>query len=80
MDWQTILNLALGVGLPILAGWVQKQATARKELEDSFTAFRIKVAEEYVRHINLSEIKEQLTRIEGMLHTKADKVGYREGI
>ena len=79
MDWQTVLNLVVGGGLPLLAGWVQKQAAARKELQDEFTTFRIKVAEEYVRHIHLTEIKEQLTRIEEMLHTKADKRGYREG-
>jgi len=66
MDWQTILTLAVSVGLPALTGWV---AGIHKDI----TELRVNVAEKYVRHEHLGEIKEALVRIEALLHTKADK-------
>lgn len=75
MDWQWIVNLVVAVGFPA-AGWLVKRQGA---VESELAAFRLKVAEEYVRHAHLDEIKDALVRIEALLHTKADKRPYREG-
>lgn len=80
MDFQTIFNLAVGVGIPIM-GWLLKSARdAKTDLQQAIdgakndlTAFRIHVAMNYVTHTDLSEIKQVLQRIEDKLDRKADK-------
>ena len=78
MDWQNLLTAALTVAVPAMVGWISKARAkdeARAEaIELAFTNFRIEVATNYVRHTHLDEIKDTLRRIEGLLHTKADKV------
>lgn len=73
MEWKEILVLALTVGLPLLSGFVSKLRTDQSQMRDDFTAFQIKVAEEYVRTEHIADIKDALIRIEQLLHTKADK-------
>lgn len=73
MDWKDLLTLALTVGLPLVMGYVTR-------LRTELTEFRVTVAEKYVKNERLDKIEEALARIEGLLHTKADKKAYREGV
>ena len=73
MDW----NLAFQIVAPIVAsGMVAYTRSVQNKLDDlrvDLTTFRLKVAEEYVKHTALDEIKATLRRIEEKLDGKADK-------
>jgi uncharacterized protein YydD (DUF2326 family) len=69
VDLQTIVNLLVGVGVPVLGMLFKRQSDRDKE----FTDFRIEVAHEYVRNENLAEIRRDLREILNKLDGKADK-------
>ena len=80
MEWKDLIMAALTIGVPAIATWVQSQGKKREALRDEFQEFRLQVAEKYVKVAQLDKIEETLARIEGLLHTKADKrPAYREG-
>jgi hypothetical protein len=73
VDFQTVVNLAVGVVMPVV-GWVLKRQADR---DRDFQDFRIEVAKEYVTHQRLermfTDVKDSLSRIEEKLDKKADK-------
>lgn len=73
MDWQTVFNL-LGTGVLGLVGWFIKDTKDDlKSITGALADFRVKVAEDYVTHNDLTDIKDSLRRIEDKLDGKADK-------
>lgn len=73
MDVQTLINLGAG-GLLAFVGWLSKRAiTNLDKVASDLYAFRLKVAEEYVTHTDLGDIKSTLRRIEEKLDGKADR-------
>lgn len=69
MDFQTVFNALMALSGAVLLVLHQRQGRHQAEL----TEFRVKVAEQYVTHAHLAEIRETLIRIEHKLDGKADK-------
>lgn len=80
MDWQTVFNL-IGTGVMGLIGYFVKDVrdelraahAANAATKQTISDFRVKVAEDYVTHNDLGDIKATLVRIEQKLDGKADK-------
>ncbi len=84
MDWQSLINIG-AAGVLGAIGWfvriqfakqeafvraqIDKQEATAKELTD----LRVRVAQDYVTHAHLRDIKDSLIRIESKLDTKVDK-------
>lgn len=79
MDWDAIKIISLTVNfigaviLPIAGFFFTRHATKIGSLEQGLSDLRLKVAEEYVTHSDLSDIKASLIRIEDKLDKKVDK-------
>jgi hypothetical protein len=80
MDWQILINIGativLGTVGYFVRGNVAEQKEAKREQQETrreLIDLRIKVAQDYVTHAALAEIKNTLIRIEGKLDDKADK-------
>ncbi len=84
MDWQILINIGATCVLGVIGYFVKSviddqkevastlvadQKTAAKDLND----LRIKVAQDYVTHAALRDIKDSLIRIEGKIDQKVDK-------
>jgi hypothetical protein len=73
MDWQLLINIGAGT----LLAWVgYMYRDAKLEIRDNSKALHalaIKVAQDYVTHSALADIKSTLRRIEEKLDDKADK-------
>ena len=70
MDLQTFINLGAGTLLTV-AGWFVREArTEQKITAKALQDFQVKVAEEYVKHSALDDIKESLRRIEDRLNAR----------
>lgn len=77
MDYQTIVNIALGLFLAV-AGWFCRQIwDAVKELRADIHRIEVELPSHYIRRDEFSdgmkEIKEMLGRIFEKLDNKADK-------
>jgi ubiquinone biosynthesis protein UbiJ len=72
-DWQTYINTGLGAIFVAISAWVKSIHSGIREQEQALAAYKTEVAEKYVTHTALSEIKDTLHRIEDKLDGKADK-------
>jgi low affinity Fe/Cu permease len=73
MDWQILINIGATVVLGTVGWFVRGNVAEQKETSRELTALRIKVAQDYVTHSALSDIKHTLIRIENKIDQKADK-------
>jgi hypothetical protein len=80
MDWQILINIGASIVLGTVSWFVrgnrEEQRAARQEQAETareLTALRIKVAQDYVTHAALNDIKNSLLRIENKIDMKADK-------
>jgi hypothetical protein len=73
MDWQILINIGATILLGTVGWFVRGNVADQKETKTELTNLRIKVAQDYVTHAALSDIKTTLIRIEGKLDGKADK-------
>jgi hypothetical protein len=73
VDWQILINIGATVVLGTVGWFVRGNVAEQKETARELTALRIKVAQDYVTHAALSDIKTTLIRIEQKLDGKADK-------
>ena len=73
MDWQLIINIGASTVLAVVAGFVKSVRDDIRDSRDDLAAYKLKVAENYVTHQDLSDIKKMLHRIEDKLDSKADK-------
>jgi hypothetical protein len=69
MDLQTLINLIVGIGVPLVGAIVIWMRSVAMEL----TQFRLEVSDKYVKHTQLDEIKRLLERINEKLDSKQDK-------
>ena len=77
MDWQPIINIAIGVMIGLIA-WLFKQLwDAVQRLKDDLNELEVKLPEQYLRkdefNHNLNRIYDILERIEKKVDGKADK-------
>lgn len=73
MDWQILINIGATVVLGTVGWFVRGNVAEQKETQRELTNLRIKVAQDYVTHAALNDIKTTLIRIENKLDQKADK-------
>lgn len=73
MDWQTVINWGAGFAVSVASFLAQRAVSKHDKLADEFVGFRIHVANEYVKHTELTEIKAALQRIEDRLYVAAGK-------
>jgi len=73
MDFQVLINLGAGSVLALISYFVREYREEMRQTAAAITALRLKVAEEYVTHADLQEIRKALQRIEDKLDGKADK-------
>ena len=73
MDWQTLINLGASGALGAVAWFVRASLAKQDRTAAELTELRVRVAQDYVTHSHLRDIKDSLIRIEGKLDTKVDK-------
>ena len=73
MDWQILINIGATIVLGAVGWFVRGNVAEQKETKRELIDLRVKVAQDYVTHAALSDIKNTLVRIEGKLDGKADK-------
>lgn len=73
MDFQTAINLGASAVLAVVGWFVNGVRKDIREGQQALAAFQLKVAENYVTHTDLADIKAMLHRIEDKLDGKADK-------
>jgi hypothetical protein len=73
MDLQTIINLGATVMLGVVGWFVRDIKSQAKETADALGDLRLRVAQDYVTHAHLADIKTMLRRIEDKLDGKQDK-------
>jgi hypothetical protein len=73
MDWQILINIGATIVLGTVGWFVRGNVAEQKETARELTALRIKVAQDYVTHAALNDIKNSLLRIENKIDMKADK-------
>jgi hypothetical protein len=73
MDWQLLINIGAGT-LLAWVGYMYRDAKSEiRENGKSLHALALKVAQDYVTHAALTDIRQTLRRIEDKLDDKADK-------
>jgi len=73
MDFQTVFNLVVLVGLPTL-GWAMRTIYEDvKELSEKVNLHQLVVARDYATNSDLGKIDEKLDRILEKLERKADR-------
>ncbi len=73
MDWQSLINLGATVLLAAIGWFVRGTISKQEATATALTELRVRVAQDYVTHAHLRDIKDSLIRIEGKLDGKADK-------
>lgn len=73
MDWQILINLGATVVLATVGWFVRGNVAKQEQTHTQLTELRIKVAQDYVTHAALNDIKSTLVRIEQKIDQKADK-------
>lgn len=73
MDWQSLFNVVVPTGATLVIAWVGSIHKALNASQDKFSAFQVKVAEDYAKHTDLDRIFDVLERIESKLDKKVDK-------
>jgi hypothetical protein len=73
VDLQTIINLGATAILGVVGWFVRDIKSQAKETSEALAVLRLRVAEDYVTHAHLSDIKVMLRRIEDKLDGKVDK-------
>lgn len=73
MDFQTVFNLVVMVGLPTL-GWAMRTIYEDvKELSQSVNSHKVEVARDYATNHDLGRIEEKLDRILEKVERKVDR-------
>lgn len=73
MDWQLLFNVVAPLGAAVITGYIRSVQKRLDVTADELVALRLKVAEKYVTHEQLDDIKTMLRRIEDKLDEKADR-------
>lgn len=73
MDWQIVINIGATVVLGVVGWFVRDQMAKQERTATALTDLRLKVAQDYVTHAHLRDIKDTLMRMEAKLDAKADK-------
>ena len=73
MDWQPLINIGATAVLGVIGWFVKGIRDDMRDTADMLNAFRIEVAKDYVTHVDLTDIKSALQRIEDKLDRKQDK-------